>query len=86
MTLTKTHLVPLNGCQEEGNVQESIQSNTTSDPVHHIIWESNKNIRKRHIQESHEVSPIAGCKEQTRQYDMNHKKQKGPTKEAKGVG
>ena len=42
--------------KEEGNDQESIQSSTTPDPRNHMG--KCLNTRKRHTQESHEVTPF----------------------------
>ena len=42
--------------KEVGKYQESIQSSTTPDPGHHIIWESDKITRKHHPQESQAVN------------------------------
>ena len=59
--------------KEEGKDQESIESHLTRD----TIWESDKNTRKHHTQESQEVGPCPagdlanGCKEQTRQYNKD---------------
>ena len=44
--------------KEEGKSQESIQSSTTHDPGHGMVWEGDTNARKHHIEGSKEVSPF----------------------------
>ena len=73
--------------KEEGKDQESIQSSTTPEPGQQINkWESDKNTRKRHIQESQEVSlfPAGNHKAaMNRHYSMTdtkHKDKKDPHK------
>ena len=57
---------------EEGKDQQSIQSSTRH-LTRDTKWESDKNTRKHHSQESQEVSsfPAGDCKEQTRQYNKD---------------
>ena len=58
-TFCKWRLTGGEDCKEEGKDQELIQSSTN---VPHLtrdtIWESYKNTRKHHTQESQEVSPF----------------------------
>ena len=51
------HLV-LEQSKEESKCQESIQSSTTHDPGHGMVWEGDKNTRKHRIQGSKVVSPF----------------------------
>ena len=44
--------------KEEGKGKESIQLSNTHDPGHGMVWESDKNNKKHHIQGSQEVSPF----------------------------
>ena len=62
--------ISLNHSKEEDN------DNTIPHLTQDTIWESDKNTRTHHKQESQEVSsfPAGDHKEQTRQYDTKHKK------------